>query len=241
MPNTGPAVVGTVGALARYPVKSTAGQALSVAAVSKRGLDGDREWAAYTPDGGMASGKTSQRFRKVDGLLGWRSTLGTSDGPPELHSPDGASYPVDDPAASEALVRAFGQPLELRYAPMRAHDECGVHLVTTSALRRVQELVAGPLDARRLRANIVLDTEGEGFVEDDWIGADLAIGPRVVLRLGVGMPRCRMVDLPQAGVAADAPMLQALGRHHDVALGLQADVMRTGTISVGDQARLLRH
>lgn len=231
--------VGTVGALARYPVKSTAGQALTVAAVGARGLAGDREWAAYTPDGGMASGKTSQRFRRVDGLLGWRSTLGGADEPPELHSPDGTSYPVDDPAASEALVRAFGRPLELRYAPMRAHDDCGVHLVTTSALRRVEELVAGPLDARRLRANIVLDTEGEGFVEDEWVGAHLAIGSDVVLRLGVGMPRCRMVDLPQAGVTADTPMLKALGRHHDVALGLQADVVRAGTISLGDPARLV--
>jgi len=34
-------------------------------------------------------------------------------------------------------------------------------------------------------------------------------------------------------------MLKALGRHHDLLLGLQATVVHTGTITVGDQAQLL--
>jgi len=38
-------------------------------AVDNRGLLHDREWAAYTSDGGIASGKTTRRFRRVDGLF----------------------------------------------------------------------------------------------------------------------------------------------------------------------------
>ncbi len=175
--------------------------------------------------------------------MSWRSTVAPADASggelPTLHSPDGDTYRVDQPAAAEGLSRAFGEPLTLRReTTVRHHDECGVHLVTTSSIRRVEQLVAGRVDVRRLRANIVLDTEGIGFEEDAWTDADLALGPDVVLRLGPGMPRCVMVDQSQAEVPAGPPVLRALGRTHDVLLGLQAHVIRTGTVSIGDTARL---
>ena len=237
--------VGTVSRLYRVPIKSTAGEDLSSAAVGERGLLHDREWAAYTSDGGIASGKTTRRFRKVENLLGWRSTVSPTDDAGDeqalLHSPDGHSYRADDPAASQVLSRALGQPLTLRReSTVGHHDECAVHVVTTSSLRRVEHLAGARLDARRLRANVVLDTAGTGFVEDAWIDADLALGPDVVLRLGPGMPRCVMVDQPQADVPTHPPMLRNLGEAHDVLLGLQAHAIRTGTVWIGDQARLTR-
>lgn len=224
-------MIGRVGLLAHYPVKSTSGEELAQATVDGRGLVHDRRWGAYTADGGIASGKTTRRFRKVDGLLAWRSCA--VDDVPELHAPDDQKFRVDDPAASAALSRAFGQPLKLRQETgIRHHDESGVHVVTTSSIRHVEHLVGGRLEPRRLRANIVLETDATGFVEDDWIGAELAIGPEVVLRLGTGMPRCVMIDQPRGEV----PVLRALGRAHDLALGLKADVVRPGVICVGDAA-----
>lgn len=237
-------VVGAVSVLSRFPVKSTAGETVASAVVDRRGLLHDREWGAYTSDGGIASGKTTRRFRRVDGLMRWRSAMAAVGGPSEtmplLHSPDGTTYPVEDPAASVALSRAFGQPLTLRReTTVSHHDESGVHLVTTSSIRRVEELVGARIDPRRLRTNILLDTAGTGFLEDDWTGADLAVGPDVVLRLGPGMPRCVMADQPQAGVGAEPRMLRALGRAHAVLLGLQAHVVRVGEISLGDEATLM--
>jgi uncharacterized protein YcbX len=82
--------LGRVAALRVFPVKSTAGQALPSAAVAARGVVHDREWAVYTADGGIASGKTSARFRKVEGLMAWRSTVPADpDGVPSVHAPDG--------------------------------------------------------------------------------------------------------------------------------------------------------
>lgn len=43
--------VGRVEALYRYPVKSTASQALEMATVTAEGLRNDRRWAAYTDEG----------------------------------------------------------------------------------------------------------------------------------------------------------------------------------------------
>ena len=97
--------VGAVRSLYRYPVKSTAGQALSAANVTPRGLRHDRGWAAYCDDGGIASGKRTRRFRRVPGLMGWTSRVGADDGVPILISPDGVAYQADDPAASAALRR----------------------------------------------------------------------------------------------------------------------------------------
>lgn len=127
---------------------------------------------------------------------------------------------MDDPGAEQALTRSLGQPLKLRReTDIQHHDQCAVHLITTASIRRVEPSVGGQIDPRRLRANIVLETEGMDFVEDAWSDAELSIGPRVLLRLGRGMPRCLMVDQPQADVPAEPPVLQALGREHDVYSG----------------------
>lgn len=102
------ATVGAVAGLSRFPVKSTAGESLSAAPVSHRGLLHDREWAAYTADDGIASGKITRRFRRLDGLMSWLSRVPAGDRLPTLQSPDGDTYRVDDQAASEALTGAFG-------------------------------------------------------------------------------------------------------------------------------------
>jgi uncharacterized protein YcbX len=232
-------VAGRVASLHRFPVKSTSGESPEALEVEARGVVHDRIWAAYTADGGIVSGKTTRRFRRVDGFAAWRSAV-EPDGTVVVRAPAGDRYRVDDPAASAALTAAFGRPLELRRetdAPH--HDDCPVHVVTTASLRAVAAAVSAPVDARRSRANVVLETDGEGFVEDDWTGRDLALGPEVVLRIGVGMPRCVMVDRAQAGVDVTPPVLTALGRAHDVLLGVMADVVRGGTVRVGDVARLV--
>jgi uncharacterized protein YcbX len=229
--------VGTVAALYRYPVKSTAGETLDVAEVDGRGLRQDRTWAAYTDDGRMGSGKSSRRFRKVDGLLGWRSSMtgGPEDARPWLQAPGGARYRVGDEATDAALSEALGQPLVLRAeASVSHHDDCGLHLVSSSSLRRAAELTDAPVDARRLRPNLVLETDGVGFLEDGWEGLELALGPDVVLRVGPGMPRCVMVDQTHRDVGPAAPLLRTLGREHDLLLGAKAEVVTGGTLRLGD-------
>lgn len=234
--------VGRVRALYRYPVKSTAGQALEVAAVTADGLRNDRRWAAYTDDGGVASGKRTRRFRPVIGLMGWASSAEDDDDIPVLVSPEGVRYRVDDPAASQALTAAFGQKLTLRpESTVQHHDESPLHLLTTSSLAAVERLVGAPVDPHRFRANIIVDTGVEpGFLEDDWIGVELAVGTEVVLHVGPGMPRCVMIDQAQKGVAADPKTLRSLGVHHGTELGLQARATGTGMMRVGDVLTLRR-
>jgi MOSC domain-containing protein len=50
-------------ALWRYPVKSLAGEACDELSLDDRGVEHDRAWAFVDPEGGIASGKTTRRFR----------------------------------------------------------------------------------------------------------------------------------------------------------------------------------
>jgi len=238
-----PLPVGRVAALARYPVKSMAGERLTQAVFTDSGIAGDRGWAAYTTDGGIGSGKTTRRFRRVEGLLDLRARLAPAAGRvPLVTFPDGGEHRADDPAASRALSALLGQPLRLRpQTVVPHHDESPVHLITTAAIRQLEQLLGEPIDAARFRANIVLDVDGAGFVEDDWQGRHLLIGDDVELCLGPPMPRCVMVGMPQPcnGLAPDTRLLKLLGRVHQVRFGLQASVVRGGIVREGDQATLM--
>ena len=96
MTSTSPAGVGTVTWLARYPVKSMAGEELAEAAFGSCGVTGDRDWATYTTDGGIGSGKSTRRFRRVEGLLSHRAVLGGAV--PLVVTPTGCTVRRGDPA-----------------------------------------------------------------------------------------------------------------------------------------------
>ena len=60
---------GRLAGIRRYPVKSLTGEELEHALIEHRGLAGDRLWSVRDPDGKLGSGKSSRRFRKMDGLM----------------------------------------------------------------------------------------------------------------------------------------------------------------------------
>jgi uncharacterized protein YcbX len=156
-------MIGTVAQPACYPVTSLCGEELDRAEVGSRGLAGDRSWAVYTEDGGIGSGKTTRRFRRVDGLLDLRATL---DGGTPVVDCGGVRPPADQ--ADGAVSAAIGRQVTLRPEDrVSHHDEAPVHVITTAALRRVGGLLGEPVDATRFRANVVLETDGVGYPEDD--------------------------------------------------------------------------
>lgn len=222
--------------LFRHPVKSVSGEELDAVDVDSRGVVGDRAWAVYTEDGGIGSGKNSKRFRKVEGLLHWASEL-PATGVPVLVAPDGRRFPVDGPDAAAALTAAFGRPLTPRpEGDVPYFDDCAVHLVTTASLRTLGAEAGGDVAVRRTRANILVDTgDAEGWLEDGWLGRELAVGDELVLRVTAPMPRCVMVDMDHRGVEAGPGVLKTLGRTHAVELGVMADVVRPGRVRTGDQ------
>lgn len=204
-----------------------------------RGLAGDRAWAVRDPDGKLGSGKSSRRFRKMDGLLCLSARY---DGDvPVIETDDGRVWRGDDPAVHEALSEYVGRPVTLgREAEVSHFDDGPVHLVTSASLHRLGTAHGAPVDAAHVRPNLVLDTgDRSGYVEDDWVGRSLAVGRGLVLAVRATMPRCVMVTLPQRGVAGDGALLQTITAANEGDLGIVADVVVPGEIRLGDEARLL--
>jgi uncharacterized protein YcbX len=94
------------------------------------------------------------------------------------------------------------------------------------------------VDPARLRPNLVVDTDAPGLLEDAWAGREVTIGEELVLRIGYRMPRCVMVNLPQRGLPADRELLGLITALTDGGLGVVADVVRPGRVSLGDPVRV---
>jgi uncharacterized protein YcbX len=118
------------------------------------------------------------------------------------------------------------------------HDDGPLHLVTTASLRWAARVHGRAVDPRRLRPNLVLDTDGDGLVEEQWLGRRVAVGDELVVEVLDPMPRCVMVDLDQAGLRVDGGLLKDLTAHNDGCLGVLARVVRPGRVATGDVARL---
>ena len=222
-----------VAALMRYPVKSVVGEDLTAVNVDRRGVEGDRLWAVRDADDGkLGSGKSSRRFTKMDGLL---SLSASYDGPtPVVAFPDGTSARGDDPAVHELLSRHLGRAVRLAHEDDVPHfDEADLHLLTTSSLARISELHGSPVDARRARANLLVDNGTDaGFDEDDWVGRTVRIGD-VELRILRPMERCVMVTMPQIGLPEARGLLARIGEANETNLGLVAEVVAPGRMRVG--------
>jgi uncharacterized protein YcbX len=219
----------SVVALRRYPVKSMGGEALHVAELDDRGLVGDRWHAVEDDDGRFASGKDSRRFRRRDPVFCYSARTG----------PDGQvvvtrgeeRWPVGDPGLDQRLTEDMGATVRVRPEADVPHQDMGaVSIVGTATLAWCAERWGGSPDPRRLRVNVVVNTD-EPFVEEGWTEVEIGSAR---LHVATRVPRCRMIDIRQDGADPGEKWLRSLARERDLFLAVYADVARPGRISVGD-------
>lgn len=127
-------------------------------------------------------------------------------------------------------------------APGTFQDVAPVTILTTASLRAGLRLhPEGRWDPRRFRANILLDVDGEDFIENAWMGRTLRIGA-VELSVTAPTPRCVMTTLAQSDLPADRRILRTLARANRAelpgvgpftCLGAYASVTVPGRIEVG--------
>lgn len=246
-------MIGVVASLWRYPVKSMRGEHCDRLWLDQRGVIGDRLYAVRDEAGKFGSGKTTRRFRRIDGLLRFRAVYDrdSNDDPPLLTFPDGTTQRGDDPAIDAALSSWLGLPVTLSREAAISHFDAGpLHLLTTASLCTLRTLGASfltgtedraeaVLDGRRFRPNILIESEADGFPEEAWQGQELAVGADVRLRVVERTERCVMVNLAQDDLPADARILRAVARVNAACLGVYAEVLRPGVIGTGDTIRHL--
>ena len=204
----------------RYPVKSMAGERLEAAALTGDGLDGDRVAWVEDPRGGLVTARTRPR------LLGHHATLG----------PDGGvlvdGRPWDDAAVARdvALAADDGARLVTRGGERR-FDVLPLLVATDGAI------AAMGLDLRRFRPNVVVSGV-EGLAEEGWPGKYLAVGD-VVIGVARLRPRCVMTTYDPDTIAQDHGVLRDIVRRFEGRLCLNASVVKSGSIQLGQSVTLI--
>lgn len=217
----------------RYPVKSLAGERLAAVQVDERGLAGDRQWALVGPDGGIASGKATRRFRKVPGLLHHRSHLDGNR--PVITLAEGRAASAGTPELEELVAEITAPGWRLLRESRTPHQDAGpVHLVTTATLATLSAAAGDHVPLQRLRPNLLLELDDDApFPEDDWPGRTLRVGS-VVLRVVARCERCVMVGHAQAELEAEPALLKTIGRVNEACAGVYAEVLEPGQLSEDD-------
>lgn len=203
-----------VAELWRYPVKSLAGQRLMTATLEPDGIAGDRIVRVRGPEGV----RTSRRQYR---LLGLRGTL-DEEGRACING-----HPWDSATALALVKDAAGAD-----AWLEAHRDLDRFDILPLLVATDGAVSAFGRDIRRLRPNIVIGGV-EGLAEREWPEAVLRIGD-VIVRLDSLRARCAMTTVDPDTLQVNPDVLRDIVRRFDNQLCLNADVIRGGTIRVGD-------
>jgi hypothetical protein len=158
-------------------------------------------------------------------MLGLRGTLG-ADGSPRING-----YPWNSPDALTLITKAAGADAWLEaWEGLDRFDILPLLVATDGAV------AAFGRDIRRLRPNIVIGGV-EGLAERNWPGAELHIGDAIV-RLDSLRGRCHMTTVDPDTLEVNPAVLRDIVKRFDGKLALDADVVRGGTIRVGDPVTL---
>lgn len=222
--------MGAVVGLGCFPVKSMLGERRERLVLDERGVAGDRLWALRYADGKLGSGKNSRRFRRTPGMLEYTAAY-EDDAGPVVTTPDGEKLRTGDPRIAEL----FGAGVELAREDEVNHQDAGaVSLVGTASLRALGELLgdSDPVDVRRLRKNIVVETD-EPWIEENWVGREITFDGGLRLRVTKRVERCVMVTQAQRDLPADNRVLKTLTAARGTCVGVYADVVTPGTLALG--------
>lgn len=143
--------------------------------------------------------------------------------------------PIPDISVLPPEVLEFTSPLGTYF------DAFPVNVLTTSSLATMARLNAtAAWDVRRFRPNFLVKTSDkiEGLAEADWGGRTLRLGS-VELKCEIPTARCGMTMNSQKGLAKDPSVLRSIVKEANQNMGIYANVVKEGRVSVGDQVELI--
>jgi uncharacterized protein YcbX len=232
-------IIGHVAALARFPVKSMAGEPLDAAEIDWQGMEGDRQYAFV-----LANNAT--RFpwltgRNVSEMVLHRARFADPANPRgaavEVEAPDGWRGGLRDPGLAERLAAAAREPVGLIQLGLGAYDAMPVSIASTAGHARVEAAHGSALDPRRFRINIIIESDAP---ESDWCGKRLAFGEDgAELLVTSPIDRCAMITInPDTGVR-DPSVLRTVAQAFGNQYGVYAAPARKGMVRLGDEVRIV--
>ena len=204
------------------------------------------------PNGTIATSESGDADRALSHYYGRKVAIARAAPPnfvvdqyhPDVEGadPGGRVDTVADQKLGSALFAELGMDSPVPEGAF--FDLFPLSVITTSTLEQLQWLSPmSQIDARRFRMNATIATEKTGFVENGWLGRQLAIGSEVKLRVTMPDPRCVVTTLAQGDLPKDNDVLKTLAQHNKLDMGggalfpcagVYALAEAPGTLRVGD-------
>ncbi len=192
---------------------------------------------------GSASGKRAWRP-----LISWNAQLVTpldaAEPKVEIRFPEGGHVVSDDPEISRLLSDRLERAVEFRgtkgeRAPKR-YELAHCHLLTSATLRRLnRSYPEGEFEPERFRPNVMLDCGDEvGFIEQPWLGKQIALSSGAVLEGTEDCQRCAMTTRAQGALPSDPKILHTVMLENNTNAGIYARVANAGRAALGDEVRV---
>jgi uncharacterized protein YcbX len=259
-------VIGTVESLWRYPVKSMRGEELDELFAGYAGVYGDRLFAfesSASPKGfPFFTGRDQRqmiryrpRFRHPEKAArpinlaeaekaGGANPISANatDLMIDVEIPDGKTFAIDDPKLIGHLRANIDAKHDLTLLRSdKAITDCRpLSIFAVQSAKKLGDETGVAVDKRRFRANVYLDlSSSEGFVENEFVGKSLRIGPKVVVHVVDRDPRCMMITLDPDTADKTPAILKAVAQAHDGMAGVYGAVLAEGMIRKGDPVELL--
>jgi uncharacterized protein len=123
------------------------------------------------------------------------------------------------------------------------HDSLPLSLLSSSTVRDMPAPHDQPVDARRFRANMVVEAfEDWPSVEDSWTGRLLVFGDRpdsARVRVNRPIPCCMIINLDPVTAGQDPDVFRHVVQTNDNHAAVHVSTQRPGTIHVGDRVYMI--
>lgn len=238
--------LGHVRELVRYPIKSMAGTPTESAFLGWHGLNGDRRFAFRRI--GDHSGFPWLSASRLPELLLYRPFgLDETTGEPlptHVRTPSGAEIELRSKVLENEIAERFRGPVELMQLKHGIFDDASVSVISGTTIATICHEAGVESDARRFRANILLETHDvEPFAEDTWVCGRLVFGDSEsgpAVSVTARDVRCMMINLdPETAKQEDGQVLKAVVRLNANNAGVYGTVVQTGEIHVGQTVSLV--
>ncbi len=232
--------VGVVSQIVRYPVKSMAGTSVTTTQLGWHGLAGDRRFAFRRIKD--RSGFPWLSASKLPELLLYHP-IGTdhSSGEPlptHVRTPSGEELELTALTLRKEIAAHLGEDVELISLRNGIFDDANISVITTATIEDICQDAGVPMDSRRFRPNIIIETaEPAQFGEDPWVGGTLWFGNNSDVRVAVtaGDLRCMIINLDPDSARQESRVMKSVVRRNNNIAGVYGTAVGIGTVSVGQE------